>query len=78
MLKDEYPDAQVLPVALVPFSKHVSEEVTRDYYKAKHAVLSAGLASQFVDRSKTMGDRDALKWSISNIALATYQHPNNV
>lgn len=72
VLRDEYPDAQVLPVALVPFSKHVSEEVTQNYYKAKHAVLAAGLASQFVDRSKTMGDRDAIKWSISNIALATF------
>lgn len=71
-LKQEHPAHRILPIALVPFSKHVSEEMTLNYYRAKHAILSAGLASQFVDRLKTMGDRDALKWSVSNIALATF------
>jgi len=72
LLKQQYPHEQILPVVLVPFSKHISDEETLNYYKAKHAFLAHGLASQFVDRNRTMGDRNALKWSISNIGLALF------
>ncbi len=72
VLKQQYPNEQLLPIVIVPFSKNVSEEFTLDYYRAKHAFLSEGLASQFVDRTKRLGDRDSLKWSISNIALAIF------
>lgn len=71
-LKEQFPNEGVLPIALVPFSKHVSADVTLDYYRAKHAVLAERLASQFIDRTKTMGNREALKWSISNIGLAIF------
>jgi hypothetical protein len=71
-LKRQYQDDVVLPIALVPFSQHVSAEVSLDYYRAKHAILTEGLASQFVDRAKTMGNRETLKWSLSNIALGIF------
>jgi hypothetical protein len=71
-LKTSHPGRRVLPVALVPFSKYESEEMTLAYFRAKHSFLSAGLASQFIDRVRTMSDRNALKWSISNIGLGIF------
>jgi hypothetical protein len=70
-LKAQYPDERVLPVALVPLSKHTSDEETARYYAAKHAFISQGFATQFIDRKRTQ-DRNALKWSVSNIALALF------
>lgn len=70
-LKESYPEQQVIPIAIVPFSKHKSPEDTAGYYTAKHAFLQQGLASQFVDRSR-FDDRDSLKWAISNIGLAIF------
>jgi hypothetical protein len=70
-LRAEYPSEEIVPVALVPMSKHSSEEETRNYFAAKHAFLAEGIASQFVDR-KRLDDRVALKWSISNIGLALF------
>ncbi|MBP6015055.1 MAG: ABC transporter ATP-binding protein, partial [Alphaproteobacteria bacterium] len=71
-LRSQYPSEHILPIALVPYSKHTAEDMTTDYFKAKHTFLQAGFASQFIDRIKTMGDKTALKWSISNIGLATF------
>lgn len=71
-LRSQYPNEYILPIALVPYSKHTAEDMTTDYFKAKHTFLQEGLASQFIDRIKTMGDKTALKWSISNIGLATF------
>lgn len=71
-LKKQFPEEHILPIALVPFSKHTSDVMTLDYYRAKHTFLRHGFASQFIDRTKTMGDKIALKWSISNIGLATF------
>lgn len=71
VLKATYPKERVLPVVLVPMSKHTSDEETRAYYAAKHAFLANGLASQFIDR-KRLTDRTALKWSISNIGLGLF------
>ena len=71
-LRSQYPSEHILPIALVPYSKHTAENMTTDYFKAKHTFLQAGFASQFIDRLKTMGDKTALKWSISNIGLATF------
>jgi argonaute-like protein len=71
-LERQYPSERLLPIALVPFSKHSGdEEVTSKYVTAKHAFLTRRIASQFVDRAR-LGDRNALKWSISNIALAIF------
>jgi hypothetical protein len=70
-LKSQFPDTHVVPVALVPFSKHTSDEDTRDYFAAKHAFIANGYASQFIDR-KRLQDRNSLKWSISNIGLAIF------
>ncbi|MBX2983226.1 MAG: hypothetical protein KF843_11185 [Flavobacteriales bacterium] len=71
-LKDAFPDERLVPIVVAPFTKHQSAEETMRYARAKHVFLTAGLASQFVDRTKTMGDHNALKWSISNIGLAVY------
>lgn len=70
-LKTQFPNERVVPIALVPLSKHTSDEETAKYYAAKHAFISHGLASQFVDRKRTQ-DRNALKWSVSNIGLAVF------
>jgi hypothetical protein len=70
-LREQYPENRVVPVAVVPMSKHTSDEETASYYAAKHAYVSNGFASQFVDR-KRVHDRNLLKWSISNIALALF------
>jgi Piwi domain len=71
ILKEKYSGEQLLPIVVVPYSKHVSDEESLSYFKAKHAFLSQGLASQFVDRDR-LNDRNALKWSISNIGLAVF------
>lgn len=71
-LRAQHPNEHILPIALVPYSKHTSEQMTADYYRSKHAFLQQRFASQFIDRLKTMGDKNALKWSISNIGLATF------
>lgn len=65
-------NAKPLPIAVVPFSKNKSEQDTANYSRAKHTVLSKRWPCQFVDRAKTLGDRNALKWSVSNIALAVF------
>ncbi len=71
LLNSQYPGDRVVPVVLVPMSKHSSEEETDAYFRAKHAFLSERLPSQFVDR-KRVDDRTALKWSVSNIGLAIF------
>ncbi len=70
-IKKKYAETPVVPIVVVPFTKHVSEEETLRYYAAKHAFLQNGLYSQFVDR-KRLEDRNALKWSVSNIGLALF------
>lgn len=70
-LKSEYADEQIIPIALVPMTKHSSVAESDAYFNAKHAFLSVGLATQFVDR-KRVQDRTALKWSLSNIGLAIF------
>jgi hypothetical protein len=68
-LKDQHPSA--IPIMVVPWSKHSSDEETDAYYTAKHALLTQHLWSQFVDR-KRIDDRNSLKWSISNIGLGLF------
>jgi MFS family permease len=70
-LKRQFPAERIVPVALVPFSNHTSDEETAKYYAAKHAFVSNRLVSQFVDRKRTQ-DRNSLKWSVSNIGLALF------
>jgi hypothetical protein len=70
-LSERYPEMTVIPILVVPWSKHSSEQETKDYYSAKHALLSEHLSSQFVDR-KHLDDRNSFKWSISNIGLGLF------
>jgi Piwi domain len=71
ILRTQYPTEVIVPVVLVPMSKHSSDLESRNYFIAKHAFLSESIASQFVDR-KRLDDHTALKWSISNIGLALF------
>lgn len=70
-LRSEFGGKTIVPVALVPFSRNSTPEETEGYLRAKHAFLMQGMPSQFVDRKK-LADRDALKWSVSNIGLALF------
>jgi hypothetical protein len=70
-LSDSYPEMTVIPILVVPWSKHSSEQETNDYYSAKHALVSEHLSSQFVDR-KHLDDRNSFKWSVSNIGLGLF------
>ena len=61
-----------VPVMLVPFQQgDMDDNATEDYYRLKHSMLTAGFASQFVS-IKRLEDRNALKWSVSNIALQIF------
>ena len=61
-----------VPVMLVPFQLgDVDGDVTKEYYRLKHVMLDGGFASQFVS-IKRLVDRNALKWSVSNIALQIF------
>lgn len=70
-LKSRFEGFQIVPVAVVPFSKHKSPEETAGYYRAKHAFLKHGLPSQFIDRAR-FDNKELLKWSVSNIGLALF------
>jgi hypothetical protein len=70
-LSERYPEMTVIPILVVPWSKHSSEQETNDYYSAKHALLSERLSSQFVDQ-KHLDDRNSFKWSVSNIGLGLF------
>jgi hypothetical protein len=61
----------VVPVLIFPFSKFSGEQNDRFYYLAKHTFLKRRWPSQFVGRH-TLIDRNALKWSVSNIGLALF------
>ena len=61
----------VVPLVLVPWSKHGAENSDDQYYSAKHAFLTNGLPSQFVS-IPLVRNPSALKWSISNVGLATF------
>jgi Piwi domain len=70
-LRAQFPTQQIIPIVLAPMSKHSSDAETRAYFAAKHAFLSQGFSSQFVDR-KRLDDRSSLRWSISNIGLGLF------
>lgn len=65
-------EGAVLPVVIVPFRRHDGdEETSKLYYRLKHILLEAGYASQFVSIAQ-LTDRNALKWSVGNIALQMF------
>ena len=70
-LSERYLGMTVIPLLVVPWSKHSSDQETNEYYAAKHALLSERLSSQFVDR-KRLDDRNSFKWSVSNIGLGLF------
>ena len=61
----------VVPIFLTPFSKHDQPEENAAYWKLKHAFLSKGLPIQVV-ASKTVANKDQLKWSAAGIGLQIF------
>ena len=61
----------VVPVFLTPFSKHDQPEENAAYWKLKHAFLSRRLPIQVV-ASKTVANKEQLKWSAAGIGLQIF------
>jgi len=65
-------DRPVLPLILFPWSRTKPNNEGRDtYFRIKHQFLKKRIPIQFVSLER-MRDRDGLKWSIANIALAVF------
>jgi len=61
----------VVPIFLTPFSKNDEPLENKAYWKLKHAFLSKGLPIQVV-ASKTVADKNQLKWSAAGIGLQVF------
>ena len=61
----------IVPVIITPFSRLDQPEQNRAYWKLKHAFLSKGIPIQVVS-TKTMTDREQLKWSVAGIGLQIF------
>lgn len=70
-IKAQSGEALVVPLVLIPWLRHDSEDFSDEYYIAKHAFLKAGLPSQFVS-TKTIRNKASFKWTISNIGMAVF------
>ncbi len=71
-LKSQAPGSHIVPVLLVPWSRHdIDRNPDEDYYRSKHVFLRHCLPSQFVSL-KTIQNKEVFKWSASNIALALF------
>lgn len=56
----------------MPFRRHDgNDDANSTYYRLKHQLLTAGIASQFVS-TEQLRSRNALKWSVSNIGLQLF------
>ncbi|MDE2826815.1 MAG: Piwi domain-containing protein [Bacteroidota bacterium] len=64
-------DRNVVPIILTPFSKFDDPEKNASYWRLKHAFLAEGLPIQVVS-TKTVADRNELKWATSNIGLQIF------
>ena len=64
-------DRRVVPIVLTPFSKHDQPDKNSAYWHLKHAFLSSGLPIQVV-ATKTVADRNILKWATSGIGLQVF------
>jgi hypothetical protein len=64
-------NALVVPLVLIPWSRHDQDDSSDEYYIAKHAFLRAGLPSQFVS-TKTIRNKTSFKWTVSNIGMAVF------
>ena len=61
----------VVPIVLTPFGRHDEPVENAAYWTLKHAFLSVGLPIQVV-ASKTIADRNTLKWSTAGIGLQVF------
>ena len=59
-----------IPIIIFPWSKN-DEDGTAPYYRLKHSFLSEKTPTQFVSLDR-LKNKDSLKWSTSNIALAIF------
>lgn len=64
-------DRNVVPIFLTPFSRHDQPEENAAYWKLKHAFLSKGVPIQVV-ASKTVANKNQLKWSAAGIGLQIF------
>ena len=62
---------KVVPIVLTPFSRYDTPEENVAYWNLKHAFLSKGLPIQVV-ATKTVADKNKLKWSTSSIGLQVF------
>lgn len=62
---------KVVPIVLTPFSRHDTPEENVAYWNLKHAFLSKDLPIQVVS-TKTVADKNILKWSTSSIGLQVF------
>lgn len=70
-IKASADERSIVPVVLVPWTRHDEEFVSEEYYRFKHVFLRSSLPSQFVSL-KTIQDKRTFKWSIANIALGIF------
>lgn len=71
-LQSQAPGSLIVPVLLVPWSRHDTDTNPDEaYYRSKHVFLRHCLPSQFVSL-KTIQNSEVFKWSASNIALALF------
>ena len=62
---------KVVPIVLTPFSRYDTPEENVAYWNLKHAFLSKDLPIQVVS-TKTVADKNKLKWSTSSIGLQVF------
>jgi hypothetical protein len=65
------PAHHVVPVVIVPWTRHDGPAESKSYYQAKHVFLKHGFPSQFVSKQLIL-NKNSLKWSASNIALGVF------
>lgn len=61
----------VVPIILTPFGKHDRPDDNAAYWDLKHAFLEKGLPIQVV-HTKTVADKNKLKWSAASIGLQIF------
>lgn len=64
-------NGNIIPIVLTPFSRHDDPEANAAYWYLKHSFLSEGLPIQVVT-TKTVKDKNTLKWSAAGIGLQVF------
>lgn len=71
-IKIEFPNAYIVPVLIVPWTKELAtEEENKLYFELKHLFLRYNMACQFISLANVQND-SKLKWSVSGMALQIF------